>query len=107
MRWQDNSRATGIREAFILRDRRTPTDYQVATVVRNMSIAMGYPASSTPKQQVFDGAFTGTAATGGFAGSTIMMAMRYGIARGLFSNEAGLGSAPMVHAAATTDHPIR
>jgi AGCS family alanine or glycine:cation symporter len=36
-----------------------------------------------------------------------MMAMRYGIARGLFSNEAGLGSAPMVHAAAVTDHPIR
>ncbi len=56
---------------------------------------------------VFDGAFNGTAATGGFAGSTIMMAMRYGIARGLFSNEAGLGSAPMVHAAAQTDHPVR
>ena len=56
---------------------------------------------------VFDGAFTGTAATGGFAGSTVMMALRYGIARGLFSNEAGLGSAPMVHAAAQTDHPVR
>jgi AGCS family alanine or glycine:cation symporter len=56
---------------------------------------------------VFDGAFTGTAATGGFAGSTIMLAMRYGIARGLFSNEAGLGSAPLVHAAANTDHPVR
>ncbi|MGH8721084.1 MAG: alanine/glycine:cation symporter family protein, partial [Burkholderiales bacterium] len=49
---------------------------------------------------VFEGAFSGSAATGGFAGATIMMAMRYGIARGLFSNEAGLGSAPMVHAAA-------
>ncbi len=56
---------------------------------------------------VVDGAFSGTAATGGFAGSTIMLAMRYGVARGLFSNEAGLGSAPMVHAAATTDHPAR
>jgi AGCS family alanine or glycine:cation symporter len=56
---------------------------------------------------VFEGAFSGTAATGGFAGGTIMMAMRYGIARGLFSNEAGLGSAPMVHAAAQTDHPVR
>jgi AGCS family alanine or glycine:cation symporter len=56
---------------------------------------------------VFDSAFNGAAATGGFAGSTIMMAMRYGIARGLFSNEAGLGSAPLVHAAATTDHPVR
>jgi AGCS family alanine or glycine:cation symporter len=56
---------------------------------------------------VFDSAFTGTAATGGFAGSTVMLALRYGIARGLFSNEAGLGSAPMVHAAAQTDHPVR
>jgi alanine or glycine:cation symporter, AGCS family len=56
---------------------------------------------------VFDGAFNGTAAAGGFTGATIMMAMRYGIARGLFSNEAGLGSAPMVHAAAETDHPVR
>jgi AGCS family alanine or glycine:cation symporter len=56
---------------------------------------------------VFEGAFSGAAASGGFAGATIMMAMRYGIARGLFSNEAGLGSAPMVHAAADTDHPVR
>jgi AGCS family alanine or glycine:cation symporter len=56
---------------------------------------------------VFEGAFSGSAASGGFAGSTIMLAMRYGIARGLFSNEAGLGSAPLVHAAASTDHPVR
>ena len=56
---------------------------------------------------VLQGAFSGSAAAGGFAGSTIMMAMRFGVARGLFSNEAGLGSAPMVHAAATTDHPAR
>ncbi len=56
---------------------------------------------------VFSSAFSGAAATGGFAGSTIMLAMRYGIARGLFSNEAGLGSAPMVHSAARTDHPVR
>ena len=56
---------------------------------------------------VFEGAFSGSAATGGFAGATIMLAMRYGVARGLFSNEAGLGSAPMVHSAAETDHPVR
>lgn len=56
---------------------------------------------------IFGEAFTGTAAAGGFAGSTIMMAARYGIARGVFSNEAGLGSAPIAHAAATTDHPVR
>ena len=56
---------------------------------------------------VIDGAFTGTAAAGGFAGSTMAMALRYGVARGLFSNEAGLGSAPMVHSVADTDHPVR
>jgi AGCS family alanine or glycine:cation symporter len=56
---------------------------------------------------VFESAFSGTAAAGGFAGATIMQAMRFGVARGLFSNEAGLGSAPLVHATATTDHPVR
>ena len=52
-------------------------------------------------------AFTGTAATGGFAGATLMMAIQFGVARGVFSNEAGLGSAPIAHAAAKTDNPVR
>ena len=56
---------------------------------------------------IFSSAFTGTAAVGGFAGSTVAMAMRRGVSRGVFSNEAGLGSAPIAHAAATTDHPVR
>ena len=56
---------------------------------------------------VFESAFSGAAATGGFAGATVRAGMQAGIARGLFSNEAGLGSAPMVHAAAKTDHPVR
>lgn len=56
---------------------------------------------------IFGQAFTGTAAVGGFAGSTIMHAIRFGVARGVFTNEAGLGSAPIAHAAATTDHPVR
>ena len=66
-------------------------------------------ASALPEaiRLVLDGAFSGSAAAGGFAGSTVMLAMRYGIARGLFSNEAGLGSAPLVHATANTDHPVR
>ncbi len=50
-------------------------------------------------------AFTGSAAVGGFAGSTIMMAMQSGVARGIFSNEAGLGSAPIAAAAAKTHYP--
>jgi AGCS family alanine or glycine:cation symporter len=56
---------------------------------------------------IFGSAFTGTAAVGGFAGSTLAMAMRRGVSRGVFSNEAGLGSAPIAHAAAQTDHPVR
>lgn len=56
---------------------------------------------------IFKGAFSRTAALGGFAGSGVRQALRYGIARGLFSNEAGLGSAPIAHAAADTDHPAR
>lgn len=52
-------------------------------------------------------AFTSQAAGGGFAGSTIMLAARYGIARGLFSNESGMGSAPIVASAAQTRNPVR
>jgi len=52
-------------------------------------------------------AFTTQAAGGGFVGSTILMASRFGIARGLFSNESGLGSAPIVAAAAQTRNPVR
>ena len=51
-------------------------------------------------------AFTPTAATGGFLGATIMMTIRMGVARGVFSNESGLGSAPIAAAAAKTKHPV-
>ena len=56
---------------------------------------------------IVSSAFTTKAAGGGFAGSTIMLAARYGIARGLFSNESGMGSAPIVASAAQTRNPVR
>lgn len=56
---------------------------------------------------IFDSAFNGAAATGGFLGAGVMMAIRAGVARGLFSNEAGQGSTPMAHAVAQTDDPAR
>lgn len=56
---------------------------------------------------IIDGAFSGTAASGGFAGAAVAMAIRYGVARGIFSNEAGMGSAPIAHAAAQTDNAVR
>jgi AGCS family alanine or glycine:cation symporter len=56
---------------------------------------------------IIDSAFNGTAATGGFAGATVMLALRMGVSRGIFSNESGLGSAPIAHAAAETNNPVR
>jgi AGCS family alanine or glycine:cation symporter len=56
---------------------------------------------------IVESAFTGTAATGGFVGSTFMMTILWGVRRGLFSNEAGQGSAPIAHAAAKTEYPAR
>ncbi len=55
---------------------------------------------------VLQDAFTPTAAQGGFAGATVMMAIRMGMARGIFSNEAGLGSAAIAHATAATSSPV-
>jgi len=70
-------------------------------------LAMHLPAIPAAFALIFESAFTGTAATGGFAGASIMMAIQFGVARGVFSNEAGLGSAPIAHAAAKTDSPVR
>lgn len=56
---------------------------------------------------VFTDAFTGTAAAGGFLGSSIMIALQMGVARGIFSNESGMGSASIAAAAAKTSHPVR
>lgn len=55
---------------------------------------------------ILKSAFTGQAATGGFAGATMMIAIQSGIARGVFSNESGLGSAPIAAAAAKTEEPV-
>jgi len=56
---------------------------------------------------IFGHAFTPIAAAGGFAGAAVWAAIRFGVARGIFSNEAGLGSAPIAHAAASTNSPVQ
>ncbi|HEY4616494.1 MAG TPA: sodium:alanine symporter family protein [Citricoccus sp.] len=56
---------------------------------------------------IFTDAFTGTAAVGGFTGSVLIIVIQYGVARGMFSNESGLGSAAIAAAAAQTSHPVR
>ena len=64
----------------------------------------GVPAAFA---QIFSEAFTGTSAIGGFAGSAIIIAVQFGVARGIFSNESGMGSAAIAAAAAKTSHPVR
>ena len=60
----------------------------------------------TALQLIVNDAFSGTAAAGGFAGAGVMAAIRFGVARGIFSNEAGLGTAPIAHAVAKTNNPV-
>ena len=70
-------------------------------------IVINYNQIPTIFFMIIESAFTGTAASGGFAGATIWMAIRFGVSRGVFSNEAGLGSSPIAHAAARTNSPIK
>lgn len=78
--------------------------YVTAGIVALILMADQIPAALA---SVFTSAFSGSAAAGGFLGATIMMAVRYGVARGIFSNESGMGSAAIAAAAAKTSHPTR
>ena len=70
-------------------------------------LTMNYEMLPNAFSLIFTHAFTPIAATGGFAGAAVWAAIRFGGARGIFSNEAGLGSAPRAHAAATTNSPVQ
>src|SRR4029077_14942181 len=70
-------------------------------------LAMNASAIPHTVSVILSTAFNGQAAVGGFMGAGVREAIRYGIARGLFSNESGLGSAPIVAAAAQTKNPVR
>ncbi len=56
---------------------------------------------------IFESAFSGTAAVGGFAGAAIAQVIRMGVARAVYSNEAGWGTSPMIHSTAKTSHPVK
>ncbi len=77
--------------------------------VLGCAIILAMNASAIPEtlKLIVQSAFTGQAAVGGFLGAGVREAIRYGVARGLFSNESGLGSAPIVAAAAQTSNPVR
>jgi AGCS family alanine or glycine:cation symporter len=70
-------------------------------------LALNYETIPSALALIFTHAFTPVAATGGFAGAAVWAAIRFGVARGIFSNEAGLGSAPIAHAAASTNSPVQ
>jgi alanine or glycine:cation symporter, AGCS family len=70
-------------------------------------LAIGWSSIPATITLIVTSAFTGHAAVGGFLGASVMTAIRYGVARGLFSNESGLGSAPILAAAAQTKNPVR
>jgi AGCS family alanine or glycine:cation symporter len=83
--------------------------FMAAFYILGCIILIGMHAERLPEtiSLIVGSAFSGHAAVGGFLGAGVMQAMRFGIARGLFSNESGLGSAPIVAAAAQTKNPVR
>ena len=78
--------------------------YVISTV---WILASHYEAIPGAIALIMDSAFNGMAASGGFAGAAMIAGLRAGVARGIFSNESGLGSAPIAHAAAETNSPVR
>lgn len=72
-----------------------------------MVIVLRYDQIPAVIAQIFDGAFNGTAAAGGFAGVVVREVITQGVRRACFSNEAGIGSAPIAHSAAATNEPVR
>ena len=85
-----------------LKAKLTAEQYQVCLLYTSLHLDQLLPALKS----VFSGVFTGTAAMGGFAGATVKMAIQKGVARGVFSNESGLGSAPIAAAAAKSNEPV-
>lgn len=97
----------GIKRIASVTDKMVPI--MVVLYILGALIVIGVNISELPGvlASVFTSAFTGHAATGGFAGAAVSAAIRYGFARGAYSTDLGMGSAAMGHAAATTDHPVR
>jgi alanine or glycine:cation symporter, AGCS family len=97
----------GIRSIAAVCERLVP--FMAMFYVAGCLIILALNAAAIPEtiRLIVSSAFTGQAAVGGFLGVGVREAMRFGVARGLFSNESGLGSAPIVAAAAQTKNPVR
>ncbi|MFQ5661014.1 MAG: alanine/glycine:cation symporter family protein [Gammaproteobacteria bacterium] len=97
----------GIKRIAEVAERIVPLMAVLYVVSALLIICLNITAVPAALDLIVTDAFTGTAASGGFIGSSVWMAVRWGVARGIFSNEAGLGSAPIAHAAARTTNPVR
>jgi AGCS family alanine or glycine:cation symporter len=97
----------GIRRIAEVAERLVPLMAAVYVAGALVVILVNMDQVTTALATILSGAFTGTAAAGGFAGAGVWAAIRFGVARGVFSNEAGLGSAPIAHAAAKTNDSVR
>ncbi len=97
----------GIRRVAAITEKLVPLMagfYMIGALIIVLTSISQVPAAFS---SIIGNAFTGRAAVGGFAGAGVLQAVRFGVARGIFTNEAGLGSASIAHAAARTDHPAR
>lgn len=96
----------GIKGIGKVAEKLIPTMAVIYIILAGFIIIANYKAVPGAFGDIFGYAFNGKAATGGFVGAMVIAAIRAGVARGLFSNEAGQGSAPMAHAAATIKDPV-
>ena len=97
----------GIKSIGAIAEKVVPIMALIYLLMAFLALALNWTAIPGAFLTIFDSAFTGHAAAGGFLGAGMIMAIRAGVARGLFSNEAGQGSTPIAHAVAQTDDPAR
>ena len=97
----------GVKRIAAVAEKTFPISTGIVMIISIIGIIVNIDVVPQAFVYIFRGAFTPQAAGGGFLGAGVATAMRLGIARGLFSNEGGLGSAPIAHASATTDHPVK
>ena len=97
----------GIKRLGIVAGKLVPVMALIYIIGSLLIIISNFSAVPAALMMIVDSAFNGSAAAGGFAGAAVMMGIQMGVARGIFSNEAGLGSAPIAHAAAQTSSPVR
>ena len=95
----------GIKSIGSVAEKIVPAMASLYILMALIAIALNVQDIPDTFAMIFSGAFSGQAATGGFVGAAVILAMRAGVARGLFSNEAGQGSTPIAHAVAQTNDP--